>query len=164
MDKKNLNKIYIITRSAIYISLYIALCYVFAPISFGMVQVRIAEALCILPLFDPYAVVAITIACFLSNLLISVSLIDAIFGSIATFIGLVLIFFIKKDNFYLKMAPTVISNAIIIPFVLKYAYGINEPLWLSALTVAIGEIISVIGLGYLLYMYLNKHKELFKSR
>ena len=161
MDNNKLNKVKVLSRSAIYISLYIALCYVFAPISFGMIQVRIAEALCIMPLFDPFAIVAITIACFLSNLLISVSLIDAVFGSIATFIGLILIIYIKKNNFFLKMLPTVLSNAIIIPFVLKYAYGINEPLWLSGLTVGIGEVISVMGLGYLLYLYLNRHKDIF---
>ena len=161
MDNNKLNKVKILSRSAIYISLYIALCYVFAPISFGMIQVRIAEALCIMPLFDPFAIVSITIACFLSNLLISVSLIDAVFGSIATFIGLILIIYIKKTNFFLKMLPTVLSNAIIIPFVLKYAYGINEPLWLSGLTVGIGEVISVMGLGYLLYLYLNRHKDIF---
>ena len=160
MLNKN-NNIRLLSRSAIYISLYIALCYVFAPISFGMIQVRIAEALCIMPIFDPYAIVSVTIGCFLSNLLISVSLIDAIFGSIATFIGLILIIYIKKNNFFLKMLPTVLSNAIIIPFVLKYAYGINEPLWLSGLTVGIGEVISVMGLGYLLYIFLNRHKDLF---
>ena len=114
-----------------------------------------------MPIFDPYAIVSVTIGCFLSNLLISVSLIDAIFGSIATFIGLILIIYIKKNNFFLKMLPTVLSNAIIIPFVLKYAYGINEPLWLSGLTVGIGEVISVMGLGYLLYIFLNRHKDLF---
>lgn len=161
MDNNKLNKIKVLSRSAIYISLYIALVFVFATISFGMIQVRIAEALCILPIFDPFAILSITIACFLSNLIISASLIDAIFGGLATFIGLVLILFIKKNNFYLKMLPTILSNTIIIPFVLKYAYGINEPLWLSGLTVCVGEVISVFGIGYLLYMYLNKHKDLF---
>ena len=151
-----------LTRNAIYIALYIALCYVFAPISFGMIQVRIAEALCILPIFDPLAIVSVTIGCFLSNLIISANLIDAIFGGFATFIGLVLILYIKKNDFFLKMLPTILSNAIIIPFVLLYAYGISEPLWLSAITVGIGEVISVYGIGYLLYIFLNKHKELFR--
>lgn len=151
-----------LTRNAIYIALYVALCCVFAPISFSMIQVRVAEALCILPIFDPFAVVSITIGCSLSNLIIGANIIDAIFGSIATFIGLVLILYIKKNNFYLKMLPTILSNAIIIPFVLIYAYGINEPIWLSAITVGIGELISVYCIGYLLYIFLNKHKELFK--
>lgn len=154
-------KINDLARNAIYVALYLALCYIFAPISFQMIQVRIAEALCILPIFDPIAVVSISIGCFLSNLLISSSLVDAIFGTIATFIGLIFILLIKKNNFFLKMLPTVLSNAVIIPFVLKFAYGVNEPLWLSAITVAIGEIISVFGIGYLLFIFFLKHKNLF---
>ena len=92
-----------LTRNAIYIALYVALCYAFAPISFSVIQVRVAEALCILPIFDPFAVVSITIGCSLSNLIIFNSPIDAIFGGIATFIGLVLILYIKKNNFFLKI-------------------------------------------------------------
>ena len=151
-----------LTRNAIYIALYVTLCYAFAPISFGVVQVRVAEALCILPIFDTFSIVSVTIGCFLSNLIISANILDAVFGGLATFVGLLLILYIKKNNFFLKMLPTILSNAIIIPFVLIYAYGINEPIWFSAITVAIGEIISVYGIGYLLYIFLNKHKELFK--
>lgn len=161
MDNKKHINIYVLTRGAIYISLYIALCYIFAPISFGLVQIRVAEALCIMPIFDPIAIVAVTIGCCLSNLLINASLIDAIFGGLATLVALVSIVFIKKNSFFLKMLPTILSNAIIIPFVLKYAYGINEPLLLSGFSVALGEIISIYGLGYLLYKFLNNHKNFF---
>lgn len=144
-----------VLQNAVYAALYVALCYVFQPISFGAIQVRIAEALCILPLFDDMAIVSITIGCFLSNILFS-GAIDAIFGTLATLIGLICIKFIKVDNFFLKMLPTILSNAIIIPFVLRIAFGETMPIWLLAITIAAGEVVSVYGLGYVLYRALKK--------
>ena len=149
---KHLN---IVLRNAVYAALYVALCYVFQPISFGAIQVRVAEALCILPLFDEAAIFSVTLGCFLSNMLLS-GMIDAVFGTLATFIGLILIKFIKVDNFALKMLPTILANAIIIPFVLRFAFGEAMPLWLLGITIAVGEIISVYGLGFVLYNALKK--------
>lgn len=151
---KNLRNI---LQNAIYTALYVALCYVFQPISFAAVQVRIAESLCILPLFDNTAIISISLGCFLSNLLFS-GIIDAIFGTLATFIGLVLIKYIKIDNFFIKMLPTIVSNAVLIPFVLRFAFGETMPLWLLSITIALGEIVAVYGLGYILYNTLKKTK------
>lgn len=151
---KNLRNI---LQNAIYTALYVALCYVFQPISFAAVQVRIAESLCILPLFDNTAIISISLGCFLSNLLFS-GIIDAIFGTLATFIGLVLIKYIKIDNFFIKMLPTIVSNAVLIPFVLRFAFGETMPLWLLSITIALGEIVAVYGLGYILYNALKKTK------
>ena len=164
-----------LVSNAFYTALYVVLCYVFQPISFGAIQVRIAEALCVLPIFDKTAVISITLGCFLSNFLFS-SIYDAIFGTLATFIGLLFIVFIKKDNFYIgfkdkkikidaffvRMLPTIISNAVIVPFVIKYAFGDTMPLLLIAATVGIGEIISIYGLGYILYNALIRTK-LYKN-
>ncbi len=144
-----------ILQNAVYAALYVVLCIVFAPVSYGMVQVRVAEALCIMPLFDEFAIYSISLGCFLSNML-NGNMVDAIFGTLATFIGLFTIKFIKKDNFFLKMLPTILSNMIIIPFVLKYAYGLVEvPLIISAAYIAIGEVIAVYILGYILYKALK---------
>lgn len=151
---KNLRNI---LQNAIYTALYVALCYVFQPISFAAVQVRIAESLCILPLFDNTAIISISLGCFLSNLLFS-GIIDAVFGTLATFIGLVLIKYIKIDNFFIKMLPTIVSNAVLIPFVLRFAFGETMPLWLLSITIALGEIVAVYGLGYILYNTLKKTK------
>ena len=146
-----------ILQNAVYAALYVALCYVFQPISFAAIQIRIAEALCILPLFDDMAIISISIGCFLSNLLFS-GIIDAIFGTLATVIGLVCIKLIKVDNFFVKMTPTVLSNAIIIPFVLRFAFGETMPLWLMAISIAAGEIVSVLVLGFILYNALKRMK------
>ena len=157
----------VILQNAVYTALYVVLCIVFQPLSYGAVQVRIAEALCIMPLFDEFAVISVTLGCFIANIY-NGSPIDAIFGTLATFIGLFAIRFIKInkpyvniakdikiDVFFVKMLPTILSNAIIIPFVLKFAYAESMPLILSGIYVAIGEIISVYMIGYLLYKALN---------
>ena len=146
-----------VLQNAVYAAIYVALCYVFQPISFAAIQVRMAEALCILPIFDDMAIISITIGCFLSNILLS-SPLDAIFGTLATFIGLLCIKFIKIDNFFLKMLPTILSNAIIVPFVIKFGFGDTMPLWLLSITIAIGEIIAVYVMGYILYRALKNTK------
>lgn len=144
-----------VLQNAVYAAMYVALCFVFQPISFAAIQVRIAEALCILALFDDMAVVSVSIGCFIANILLS-GIIDAIFGSFATFFGMYLIKYIKTDNFFLKMLPTVLSNAFIIPFVLRIAFGETMPIYLLMITIAIGEVVSIHGIGYALYNALLK--------
>lgn len=149
-------KLKVLLQNAVYTAIYVVLCIVFAPISFQAIQVRIAEAICIMPLFDPFAIISVSVGCFISNILYG-NMADAIFGTLATFLGLLAIKFIKSKNFFFRMFPTILSNTIIIPFVLKYAYGVVEmPIILSALYIAIGEIIAIYGIGFLLYKALNK--------
>ena len=151
IDFENKNKANIITRNATYTALYVALCFLLAPFSYGSIQVRVAESLTILALFDPHAVISITLGCFLSNLFMS-NIYDIVFGTFATFIGLFFIRKIKINNFFAKMFPTIISNAIIIPFVLKYGYKLNDiVLYMEFIFIAVGEIISVYGIGFVLY-------------
>ncbi|MBQ7743344.1 MAG: QueT transporter family protein [Lachnospiraceae bacterium] len=160
-----------ILRNAVYAALYVTLCFIFQPISFGPIQVRIAEALCIMVLFDKNAVFSITLGCFLSNLLVGgtpLPIVDAFLGSLATFIGLFLARFIKSDNFFLKMLPTIISNAIIIPYELIIVMGWGDvdlfgttivgsvAVIVTALSVAIGEIIALYVLGYILYKAIKR--------
>ena len=163
----------VILRNAVYAALYVALCFVFQPISFGPIQVRIAEALCIMVLFDKNAVWSVTLGCFLSNLLVGGTpqpIVDAFLGSLATFIGLYAVRFIKIDNYFLKMLPTIISNAIIIPYELIIVMGWGDveifettiagrlAVVITVISVAIGEIIALYVLGYILYKSINKLK------
>ena len=160
-------KLNVVVQNAIYTALYVVLCIVFKPISYGAVQVRIAEALCILPLLDPFAVISVTLGCFIANML-NGNIIDTVFGTIATFIGLFVIRFIKIDKenikilnvniniFFIKTLPTILSNAFIIPLVLKYAYSENMPLVFAAIYVAVGEVVAVYIIGFLLYKALKK--------
>ena len=84
-------KVLRITQGAVIAALYVVLTMVFAPISFGPVQVRIAEALCILPMFTPAAIPGLFIGCLIANLIGGGIILDVIFGSIATLIGAVLV-------------------------------------------------------------------------
>lgn len=147
-------------QAAIIAAIYIVLT--FLANAFGLanyaVQVRFSEALTVLPFFTSVAVPGLFVGCLLSNILTGCALPDIIFGSIATLIGAVGTHLLRKKSKWLAPVPPIVANAIIVPFVLKYAYGI-EPLWFSFVTVTAGEIISCGVLGILLINALNKHKD-----
>ena len=149
----------IITQGAVIAALYVALTYVFAPISFREVQVRIAEALTILPVFTPAAVPGLFIGCILGNIVGGGLIPDVIFGSLATLIGAVFTRMLRKKSPFLAPIPPILSNTVIVPFVLKYAYLIDLPIPLMMLTVCLGEVISCGVLGLLLYFTLYKKKD-----
>lgn len=87
------------TQAAMIAAIYVVLTYVFAPFSFGEVQIRIAEALTILPVFTPAAIPGLFVGCIVGNILGGAILPDIIFGSIATLIGALLISFVTKTVF-----------------------------------------------------------------
>ena len=111
-----------ITWSAVIAAIYVVLTVVFAPISFNVGQIRIAEMLTILPLFTPAAIPGLFIGCILGNLLGGAIVLDIVFGSIATLIGAVGGYLLRKNR-WLVPIPAVISNGIIVPIILKYGYG-----------------------------------------
>ena len=126
------------------------------------VQLRFSEALTILPFFTPAAIPGLFVGCLLSNILTGCALPDIVFGSLATLIGAILTYKLRKNK-WMAPLPPIAANAIIIPFVLLYAYGI-KPLWFSFVTVTIGEILSCGVLGMLLLFSLQKYaKQLFSD-
>ena len=150
-----------ITMSAAIAALYVVLTVVFAPISFGAMQVRIAEMLTILPLFTPTAIPGLFIGCILGNILGGAILPDIFFGSLATLIGAVGSYMLRSNR-WLAPLPPIISNTIIVPFVLKYGYGVDLPVILMMLYVCIGEIFGCYVLGEILASVLYKYgKSLF---
>ena len=139
-------------------AIYVALTVVFAPFSFGEVQVRLAEALTILPVFTPAAVPGLFVGCLLGNMLGGAVLPDIVFGSLATLIGAIGTRMLRKANPYLAPVPPIVANALIVPFVLKYAYAVDLPIPLMMLTVGLGEVLSCGVLGMILYFALKKRK------
>ena len=115
----------------------------------GAIQVRISEALCILPIFTPAAIPGLFVGCLLSNIMMGSAIYDIIFGSLATLIGAVGTYYLRKTRFLFTLPP-VIANAVIIPFVLKFAYGLTDAFWFLVATVAAGEIICVCIIGMIL--------------
>jgi len=146
-----------ITRAAIIAALYVVLTLIFAPISFSEVQVRISEALTVLPYFTPAAIPGLFIGCLLANILGGAAVPDIIFGSVATLLGALGSYALRKNR-VLVTIPPVIANTLIIPFVLRYAYGVNLPILLLMLSIAVGEVISCMGLGSLLITVLKKYR------
>lgn len=139
-------------------ALYVVLTMVFQPISFGPIQFRISEALCVLPYFTPAAVPGVFMGCMIANLLGGSVIMDVIFGSIATLLGAVGSRLLRKNR-YLVSVPPIISNTLIIPWVLKYAYGAEDMIWFMMITVGIGEILAVGVLGQLLITALDRYKD-----
>lgn len=152
-----------LTQSAAIAALYVVLTVIFAPISFGEMQVRISEALTILPLFTPAAIPGLFVGCLLGNLLGGAIPLDVIFGSVATLIGAVGGYLLRKNRWLVPLPP-VLANAVIVPFVLRYGYGVELPVLLMAAYVAVGEIVSCYGLGELLGTVLLRHQHIFGKR
>ena len=151
-------KVLFLTQAAMIAALYVVLTLVFQAISFGEIQVRIAEALTILPAFTPAAIPGLFIGCLIGNIIGGSILPDIIFGSLATLIGAYFTYLLRKRNKFLTPLPPIISNTIIVPFILRYAYGLNLPIPFMMLTVGIGELISCGVLGMILYTPLQKHR------
>ena len=149
-------KVLRITQGAVIAALYVALTLIFAPISFGPVQVRIAEALCIMPIFTPAAIPGLFIGCLIGNLIGGGIIIDVIFGSLATLIGAVLGYMLRKNRWLVPL-PAVIANALIVPFVLRYGYGVVDvAIPILMFQILIGEIAGCYVLGEILCTALMK--------
>ena len=147
---KEKNKSQWVAEGGIIAALYVALTVAFAPISFGPVQLRIAEALTILPMFTSSAVPGLFLGCILGNLFGGGIPVDVIFGSLATLIG-AWGGYKLRHNRWLVPIPTVAANTLIVPFVLKYGYGIADvPMVLMFIYIFVGEILGCYVLGELL--------------
>ena len=144
-----------ITQAALIAALYTVLTMIAAgfDLASGAIQVRFSEALTVLPFLTPAAVPGLTLGCLLSNILTGCALPDVIFGTLATLLGALGTYALREHRF-LCAVPPIVSNALIIPFVLSYAYHIPGGIPLFMLTVGLGELISCMGLGQLLLQVL----------
>lgn len=151
-----------LTNAAMVAALYVVLTLVsqILGLASGQIQIRLSEALTILPVFLPEAVPGLAVGCLLANLTIGAALPDVIFGTLATLIGAFGTKLLSKESKYIFVIPPIAANGIIIPLVLYFAYGI-KPLWLSFITITAGEVISAGVLGILLYNLLSKHRDQF---
>ncbi len=142
--------------------LYAALTLLFAPISYGPVQVRIAEALTVLPAFTPAAVPGLFIGCLIANALGGLGIYDMIFGSLATLAAAFMSRLVRSRNWLVPLPP-VILNALIVGSMLHFMYDMR--LSASISWVALGQAIACYGLGYPLILYLRKHSgNMFKEQ
>lgn len=140
-----------LVQAALIAAIYIVLTVLAAgfDLASGNIQVRFSEVLTVLPFFTPAAVPGVTIGCLLANILTGSALPDIVFGTLATLLGALGTRALRKHRF-LCTIPPVVSNGLIIPLVLRYAYGLQLPLWFMSLTVGAGEVFTCMIFGSIL--------------
>lgn len=148
-----------VSQGAVIAALYVMLTLLSSAMGLASmpIQIRFSEALTVLPVFSFAAVPGLFVGCLLSNLLTGAVIWDVIFGSIATLIGAVGTYLLRKHKI-LPFLPPIIANTVIVPMVLIYAYALDGSFAFFALTVGIGEILSCGVLGALLLKVLKKHQ------
>ncbi|NBJ93723.1 QueT transporter family protein [Parablautia muri] len=158
MNMQKSLKLSLLVQAAMIAALYVVLTYIANAMGIAsqVIQVRFSEALTILPYFTPAAIPGLFIGCLLANILTGCAVPDIVFGSLATLIGAIFTYKLRKNK-WLAPVPPILSNVIIVPFVLLYAYGV-KPLWFSFITIAVGEVISCGVLGMLLLFTLSKYR------
>ncbi len=159
------NRVRYMCTAAIIAAMYVALTLlsnVFGLAS-GVIQCRISEALCVLPAFTSAAIPGVTLGCALANLLTSGNVIDIIFGSLATLVGASGTYLLRKYK-WLAPVPTIAANTVIIPFVLKYMFILDESVIFFVVTVFIGELISAGVLGTLLTLSVSRSNIIKKHK
>lgn len=153
-------KVVFIVHAAVIAALYVVLTLVANALGLAnyAIQVRFSEALTILPLFTPAAIPGLFIGCILSNFMTGCMLWDIVFGSIATLLGALGTYLLRKNSKWLAPLPPIAANTLIVPFILAYVYQFEGSIPYFMLTVGIGEIISCGILGLLLHNVLQRYK------
>ena len=157
-----------LVRCAVIAAVYVVLCLALAPFSYGAVQVRIAEALCLLPVFGAEYIVGVTLGCFLANLLGS-TVIDVVFGTLATLLACLVTY--KLRNVRVKglaipasLPPVVFNMLIVGAFEITFFFSDTAPTAalaaFNAVAVGIGEIISCTIVGVALVKLVESNEGL----
>ncbi|MFR8549235.1 MAG: QueT transporter family protein [Lachnospiraceae bacterium] len=156
-------KVLFLVHAAAIAAVYVVLTLIFAPFGFGEIQVRISEALTVLPYFTPAAIPGLFVGCLIGNTVGGAIPIDIICGSIATLIGALITYRLRS---YRRLAPVgpIAANTVIVPFVLRFGYGVPLPIPFMMLTVGIGEVISCGIIGMVVLTALERYRSvLFKE-
>lgn len=159
----------VIVRAALIAATYVILCTVLSPLSYGPVQIRLSEALTLLPVICPEAILGVSVGCLLANMLTG-SLADMIIGTLATLIAAVCSYLMRNTRFkgtaLPASLPPVIFNAVAVGAMLTVLYfppGSAPGVYaFNMLTVGIGQVISCSIFGTLLISVIEKNEGLLK--
>lgn len=158
------NKVLFMTQAAMIAAIYVVLCIVFEPFSYGEIQARIAEALTVLPFFTPAAIPGLFIGCLIANIMGGGILMDVVFGSAATLIGAVGTYLLRGRSRYLAPLPPILANILIVPWVLRYGYGAPFSIPFLMGSVGIGEVLVCGIMGTVLLLALSRYRRIiFKT-
>ena len=151
-------------HAAVIAALYVVLTEASAMLGMasGVIQVRLSEALTVLPYFTPAAIPGLFVGCMLSNIVTGCALWDVLFGSLATLLGAWASYALRRHT-YLVWVPPVVANVLIVPWVLQQVYGVKDALPLLMLSVGVGEVISCGVFGMLLLQALKRRRNLIFS-
>lgn len=159
-----------LVRCAVIAAIYVALCMVLAPVSYGAVQVRIAEAFCLLPVFGTEYILGVTLGCFLANLLGS-TVIDVVFGTLATLLACLLTYKLRNVRIGglaipASLPPVIVNMIVVGAFEITFFFSDSAPTFalacFNAVAVGIGELISCTVLGVALVKLIETNASLKK--
>ena len=152
-------KVTFIVQAGIIAALYVVLTFLANAMGLasGAIQFRLSEALTILPYFTTAAIPGLWIGCILANFLTGCAIYDIIFGSLATLLGAVFSYLLRKNK-WLVPIPPIVANVLIVPWVLRFVYEVPDAIWYLMLTVGIGEVVCCGVLGMLLLFALEKRR------
>lgn len=150
-------KVLFITQAAMIAAIYVVLTIFISAFNLasGAIQIRISEALTILPYFTPAAIPGLFVGCFISNFITGCAPYDVLFGSLATLLGALGTYALRRFKFAAPIPP-IVANTVIVPFILAYVYEVPDGIPFLMLTVGIGEVISCGILGMILLFALQK--------
>lgn len=139
--------------SAVIAALYAALTLLLAPLSYGNIQLRVSEAMTLLPMVLPQAIPGLFVGCLIANLYTGM-LTDILFGSLATLLAAIGTYLLRKKPFLAAACPVMV-NALIVGLVLALTF--NWPVPLTMLQVGLGELGAVL-IGCVLLSALKRAK------
>lgn len=157
-----------VTQAALIAAFYTVLTlvsYLFG-LDKGVIQLRLSEALAVLPAFTPAAIPGLFLGCALSSFLSQGHIFDVVFGSLVTLSAAALCYLLRGVSRYrlgalLLPLPNIVLNAALIPLVLIFVYGVPDAYPFLLLTVGVGELLASGVLGVLLYFVLLRRKNIF---
>ena len=148
---------------AIIIAIYTAISLLMGSLSFGMIQIRIAELLLVLCLYDSKFIIPVTLGCFVTNLIgiingLNPLVLDLIVGTLATLISGLCVYYFRNVRFYgmplLSLLLPVIINGVMVGIELSLYFSMSP--FILMIYVGLGELASVTILGLLLYKPIGK--------
>ncbi|HHY93689.1 MAG TPA: QueT transporter family protein [Firmicutes bacterium] len=130
----------------------------FSGISYGMIQVRVAEALTVLPYFTPLAIPGLFVGCLVANVIGGLGPLDMSLGSLTTLVAAFLTARVRRS--WLAPLPPVLLNALVVGTYVPRLLGLHVPLFLGWVWVGAGELVACYGLGYPLLRFLEARPSL----
>jgi uncharacterized membrane protein len=148
-----------IAQTGIIAALYAVITIILAPISYGPIQVRLSEALTVLPYITPAAIPGLFIGCLVANVYGGLGLVDIFGGSLCTLIAALFTYLLSKSKKpFLAPLPPVVINALGVSLYLHIIFKL--PYWFSVLYIAIGEFLACYVMGYPLLRVILKREKL----